>query len=147
MTVGNRTPYGMRGMAARYVDCSDLREFKRRSGRGEALPASADHGRAGTLSNNGPAEPDGAAKATQFLQAMEQAGAPVAFVNNTTGYIAGTEFERAGMIKQGAKMTRALTSLRAPKVALCTGVSFGPGIAECAAPPLERISCSPGPTR
>ncbi|MEX0304373.1 MAG: carboxyl transferase domain-containing protein, partial [Leisingera sp.] len=79
------------------------------------------------LGNNGPLDPDGAAKATHFLQAMEQAGTPVVFLHNTTGYMVGTASERAGMIKHGAKMIQAVTNIRVPKISLYTGASFGAG--------------------
>ncbi|EBA14985.1 acetyl-CoA carboxylase carboxyltransferase [Roseobacter sp. SK209-2-6] len=126
--VDYRRPYDMRELAARIVDGSKLRDFKPHYG-GSTLCLQAHlMGQAiGILGNNGPIDPDGATKATHFLQAMDQAGTPVVFLGNTTGYMVGTEYERAGMIKHGSKMIQAVTNLRVPKISLYTGASFGAG--------------------
>lgn len=123
-----RKPYDMREVAARIVDGSILREFKPAYGAATLCLQARIMGRpVGILANNGPIDPDGATKATHFLQAMDQAGTPVVFLNNTTGYMVGTEYERAGMIKHGAKMIQAVTNLRAPKISIYVGASFGAG--------------------
>ncbi len=126
--VDYRKPYDMREVAARIVDGSNLLEFK--PGYGPAtlcLQARIMGQPVGILANNGPIDPDGATKATHFLQAMDQAGTPVVFLNNTTGYMVGTEYERGGMIKHGSKMIQAVTNLRVPKISLYVGASFGAG--------------------
>ena len=81
----------------------------------------------GIIGNNGPIDPNGAAKATHFLQACDQAGTPVLFLNNTTGYMVGTETERGGMIKHGSKMIQAVANIRVPKITLYIGASYGAG--------------------
>ena len=126
--VDYRKPYDMREVAARIVDGSHLLDFK--PGYGPAtlcLQARIMGQPVGILANNGPIDPDGATKATHFLQAMDQAGTPVVFLNNTTGYMVGTEYERGGMIKHGSKMIQAVTNLRVPKISLYVGASFGAG--------------------
>ena len=52
---------------------------------------------------------------------------PILFFNNTTGYMVGTEYEQAGMIKHGAKMIQAVSNARVPKISLYIGASFGAG--------------------
>ncbi|MYF09248.1 MAG: acyl-CoA carboxylase subunit beta, partial [Rhodospirillaceae bacterium] len=81
----------------------------------------------GIIGNNGPIDPDGAAKATQFLQLCDQAGLPMVFLQNTTGYIVGREYERAGMIKHGSKMIQSVTNIDVPRLTFMTGASFGAG--------------------
>ena len=126
--VDYRKPYDMREVAARIVDGSELREFKPGYGPATVCLQARIMGQAvGILGNNGPLDPDGAAKATHFLQVLDQAGTPVVFLNNTTGYMVGTASERAGMIKHGAKMIQAVTNIRVPKVSLYIGASFGAG--------------------
>lgn len=123
-----RKPYDMRELAARLVDGSRLRDFKPDYGPATiCLQAHIMGQPVGILGNNGPIDPDGATKATHFLQVMDQAGTPVIFLGNTTGYMVGTEYERAGMIKHGSKMIQAVTNLRVPKISLYTGASFGAG--------------------
>ncbi|MEC8197399.1 MAG: carboxyl transferase domain-containing protein, partial [Pseudomonadota bacterium] len=62
-----------------------------------------------------------------FIQACDQAGTPLVFLNNTTGYMVGTAYEQAGMIKHGSKMIQAVSNARVPKITLYCGASFGAG--------------------
>ncbi|MEM6580367.1 MAG: carboxyl transferase domain-containing protein [Pseudomonadota bacterium] len=123
-----RTPYDMRELVARVVDGSDFMEFKPRYG-GATVCIQADiFGLpCGMIGNNGPIDPQGATKATQFLQLCDQANIPMLFMQNTTGYIVGTKSEQAGMIKHGAKMIQAVRNLEVPRITFMTGASFGAG--------------------
>ncbi|MEM9532314.1 MAG: carboxyl transferase domain-containing protein [Pseudomonadota bacterium] len=126
--VDYQVPYDAREVVARVVDGSAFDEFKPRFGPGTlCLQASIMGHRVNILANNGPIDPDGAAKATHFLQLAEQAGHPVVFLHNTTGYIVGTESEQAGMIKHGAKMIQAVANITVPRLAVYIGASFGAG--------------------
>ena len=49
-------------------------------------------------------------KVAQFIQLCDQADLPIIFLQNTTGYMVGTEYEQAGMIKHGAKMIQAVST-------------------------------------
>ena len=123
-----RTPYDMRELVARLVDGSDFLDFKPRYGATTACIQAEIFGLpCGILGNNGPIDPAGATKATQFLQLCDQSNIPVLFLQNTTGYIVGTKSERAGMIKHGSKMIQAVTNLEVPRITLMTGASFGAG--------------------
>jgi len=81
----------------------------------------------GVLTNNGPLDPAGATKATHFIQACCQSGLPLVYLQNTTGYLVGTESERAGMIKHGSKMIQAVANATVPQVTVHCGASFGAG--------------------
>ena len=52
---------------------------------------------------------------------------PLVFLNNITGYMVGTEYEQAGMIKHGAKMIQAAANIRVPKLTFYVGASYGAG--------------------
>lgn len=126
--VDYRKPYDTREVAARLVDGSVLRDFKPGYGASTVCLQASIYGRAvGLIGNNGPIDPDGATKATQFFQLCDQAGTPVIFLNNTTGYMVGTQYEHAGMIKHGSKMIQAVTNMRVPKISFYIGASFGAG--------------------
>ena len=126
--VDYRKPYDVREVAARLVDGSILRDFKPGYGPSTVCLQASIYGRAvGLIGNNGPIDPNGATKATQFFQLCDQAGTPVIFLNNTTGYMVGTDYEHAGMIKHGSKMIQAVTNMRVPKISLYVGASFGAG--------------------
>jgi geranyl-CoA carboxylase beta subunit len=126
--VDYRRPYDVREVVARAVDGSGIGEFKPRFGASTVCLHGSIYGHAcGLLGNNGPIDPDGAAKATHFLQLCEQADLPVVFLNNTTGYMVGTEYEQRGMIKHGSKMIQTVSNLTVPKLTLYIGASFGAG--------------------
>ena len=126
--VDYRKPYEVREVVARIVDGSDFLDFKPRFGVSTLCLQAEVMGRAcGMIGNNGPIDPDGAAKATQFLQLCDQAGIPMVFLQNTTGYIVGKEYERAGMIKHGSKMIQSVTNIEVPRLTFMTGASFGAG--------------------
>lgn len=124
----NKIPYEVREVVARFVDGSDFEDFKPRYGASTVCIQASVYGQAvGIIGNNGPIDIAGATKAAQFLQLCDQAGKPVVFLHNTTGYMVGKETEQAGMIKHGSKMIQAVSNLRVPKIAFHIGSSYGAG--------------------
>jgi geranyl-CoA carboxylase beta subunit len=118
----------MREVVARIVDRSEFLEFKKEYGAATVVGHAAIDGMTiGLLTNNGSLDPDGAAKATHFIQACCQTGTPLVYLQNTTGYIVGRAFEAAGMIKHGSKMIQAVTMATVPQVTVMCGASFGAG--------------------
>ena len=123
-----RIPYDVREVVARIVDDSDFLDFKPDFGAATVCLQAAIHGMAvGLIGNNGPIDPAGANKAAQFIQLCDQSDTPLIFLNNTTGFMVGTQYEQAGMIKHGSKMIQAVTNVDVPKIALYIGASFGAG--------------------
>ena len=121
-------PYDVREVIARVVDGSDFEEFKPRFGAATVCVQASIMGFVcGIIGNNGPFDPAGANKATQFFQLCDSADMPIIFLNNITGYMVGTEYEHSGMIKHGAKMIQAVTNVRVPRISLYIGASFGAG--------------------
>jgi len=126
--VNYRTPYDVREVIARVVDGSDFSDFKPRYGVSTVCAQAEIQGyRCGIISNNGPIDSNGATKAAQFIQLMDQADTPIIFLQNTTGYMVGKEYEQAGMIKHGSKMIQAVTNTSIPRLTLMIGASFGAG--------------------
>ncbi len=126
--VNYKIPYDVRELTARIVDGSDFIEFKPGYGPNTVCLQSSIMGYpCGLIGNNGPIDPEGATKATHFFQLCDQSQTPLIFLHNTTGYIVGTESERAGMIKHGAKMIQAVTNARVPKISMYVGASYGAG--------------------
>lgn len=123
-----KIPYDVREVLARIVDDSSVEEFKSRYGVSTVCGYASITGIAcAFIGNNGPIDPDGATKAAQFIQLCDQADLPLIFFNNTTGYMVGTQYEQAGMIKHGSKMIQAVATARMPKLSLYIGASFGAG--------------------
>ena len=128
MPADGRKPADMREVVARIVDGSDFLEFKALYGPATVTGhASIEGYPVGIITNNGPLDPDGANKATHFIQACCQSGTPLLYLQNTTGYMVGQAYERAGMIKHGSKMIQAVSNAKVPQLTVMCGASFGAG--------------------
>ncbi|MCX7175886.1 MAG: acyl-CoA carboxylase subunit beta [Proteobacteria bacterium] len=124
----SRKPYDVHEVIARILDASDFLDFKPLYGVSTVCGHGHLDGHAvGIIGNNGPIDPDGATKASQFIQLCCQSGTPIVYLQNTTGYIVGKDSETAGMIKHGAKMIQAVANANVPQITLHIGASFGAG--------------------
>ena len=81
----------------------------------------------GIITNNGPIDNAGAAKATHFIQACCQARVALIYLQNITGYMVGRTHEEGGIIKHGSKMIQAVTNASVPQITVQCGASFGAG--------------------
>src|SRR5574337_108155 len=123
-----KRPVDMVQVIARIVDDSDWRAFGADYG-----PATVcGHARiegwpVGFITNNGPIDNAGAAKATHFIQSCCQTRTPIVYLQNTTGYMVGKAYEQAGMIKQGSQMIQAVSNATVPQITIHCGASFGAG--------------------
>lgn len=123
-----RQPVDMREVIARLADGSEFTEFSDRYGSATVCGTIRIHGWAlGVITNNGPIDPAGAAKATHFIQTCCQAGTPILYLNNTTGFMVGKSYEENGIIKHGSKMIQAVTNATVPQFTIYCGASFGAG--------------------
>ncbi len=123
-----RTPYDIREVIARVVDDSEFLEFKQEFGADTVCGHARVCGRpVGIVANNAPIHPQGSVKAAQFVQLCDQAGTPLVFLMNTTGYMVGRDAEQAGAIKHGAKMIQAVTNARVPRITFVLGGGYGAG--------------------
>ncbi len=126
--VDYRQPYDVREVIARIVDDSDFLDFKPNYGPQTVCGHARIEGQAvGIIGNNGPIFPQGAAKAGHFIQACCQSGTPIVYLQNTTGYMVGTEAEAAGIVKHGSKMIQAVANATVPQLTILLGGSFGAG--------------------
>ncbi len=124
----DREPFDTREVIARIVDGSDFLEFKANYGSETLCGHARINGHlVGILGNNGPIQPQGSAKAAQFIQLCDQSGTPLVFLQNTTGYMVGSAAEHGGAIKHGSKMIQAVANARCPKFTIVLGGSFGAG--------------------
>jgi geranyl-CoA carboxylase beta subunit len=126
--VDYRKPYDVRELIARLVDDSDFFDFKPRYGPNTVCGHAAIEGHpCALIGNNGPIFPDDSVKAAQFIQLCCQSGTPIIYLQNTTGYMVGTESEAKGMVKHGSKMIQAVANASVPQLTLMVGGSFGAG--------------------
>lgn len=123
-----RQPYDVKEVIARVVDDSDFLEFKPLYGPQTVCGHARIEGHVcGIIGNNGPIFPEGAAKAGHFIQACCQSGTPIVYLQNTTGYMVGTEAEGKGIVKHGSKMIQAVANANVPQITVIVGGSFGAG--------------------
>ena len=114
-----RKSYDVRELIVRLVDDSQFMEFKPAYGASTVCIQTEIYGiSCGVIGNNGPIDPNGATKAAHFFQLCDKANHPLIFLNNTTGYMVGKEYEHAGMIKHGSKMIQAVTNVQVPKLSI-----------------------------
>jgi acetyl-CoA carboxylase carboxyltransferase component len=124
-----RIPFDPRDVIARVADGSRFSEYKPRYGTSLVTGWATIHGfPVGILANHrGVLFSDEAKKATEFILLANQSDTPLIFLQNTTGYMVGTEYEQGGIIKDGSKMINAVTNSKVPHITVNIGGSFGAG--------------------
>ena len=123
-----KRPYDARELIARLVDGSVFDEFKALFGttlvtgfaRIQGMPV-------GILANNGVLHSDSAQKGAHFIQLCNKRAIPLLFLQNITGFMVGSQAEKEGIAKHGAKLVTAVACSRVPKITLIVGGSFGAG--------------------
>jgi len=123
-----RQPLEIREVLARLLDGSKLLEFKPEYG----STLVAGHGHlggypVGILANNGVLFSESALKGAQFIQLCNQARIPLLFVQNITGFMVGSAYEREGIVKHGSKLVNAVATSSVPHLTLIVGGSYGAG--------------------
>ena len=111
------------------VDGSRFGEYKPLYGTSLVTGWASVHGfRVGVLANaRGVLFSEEAKKATEFILLANQTDTPLIFLQNTTGYMVGRDYEQGGIIKDGAKMINAVANSTVPHITINIGASFGAG--------------------
>jgi acetyl-CoA carboxylase carboxyltransferase component len=123
-----RVPYDVHEIIARLVDGSRFDEFKERYGTTLVTGFGRIQGfLVGIIANNGVLFSESALKATHFIELCNLRGIPLIFLQNITGFIVGSKYERAGIAKDGAKLVHAVANSVVPKFTVIIGGSFGAG--------------------
>jgi acyl-CoA carboxylase subunit beta len=123
-----RVPFEVREILARVLDASRFDEFKPRYGDKLVCGYGSIHGFAvGVLANNGILFSEEAQKGAQFIQHCNRTDTPILFVQNITGFMVGSRYERGGIIKHGALLINAVTNSTVPHLTLMVGASYGAG--------------------
>jgi len=124
-----KVPFDPREVIARIADGSDFDVFKPLYGSSLVTGWAALHGHpVGILANaRGVLFSEESQKAAQFIQLANQVGVPLVFLQNTTGYMVGSRYEQAGIIKHGSMMINAVSNSRVPHLTVVMGASYGAG--------------------
>ncbi|WP_173514412.1 carboxyl transferase domain-containing protein [Sinorhizobium psoraleae] len=95
-----RVHFDMREILARLVDGSRFHEYQPRYGR--SLVCGFVY-QIGVLANNGVLFDDSALKGANFIQLYDTNRTPLLFLQNITGFMVGSEYERRGTMGEGRR--------------------------------------------
>ncbi len=126
-----RRVYDVREVLAALVDGGRIQEVSARWARNVTCAFARVDGRAvGVVANNprylgGVLDADSSQKAARFVRTCNAFGLPLVVVVDTPGFLPGTSQERAGVIRQGAKLVYAFAEASVPRVTVITRKAFG----------------------
>ena len=80
---------------------------------------------------------DSADKASRFILWCDAFNIPLVFLADVPGFMIGTEVERQGIIRHGAKMVTAVSEATVPKVSVIVRKAYGAGLYAMSGPAFE----------
>ena len=89
---------------------------------------------------------DSADKAARFIWTANAFNVPLLFLADVPGFMIGTDVERQGIIRHGAKMISAVSEATVPKVSVIVRKAYGAGLYAMAGPAFEPDDCIALPT-
>ena len=89
---------------------------------------------------------DSADKAARFIWWCDAFNVPLVFLADVPGFMVGTQVEREGIIRHGAKMITAVSEATVPKVSVVVRKAYGAGLYAMAGPAFEPEACLALPT-
>ena len=134
--------YNVRDLLATIIDADSLDEYKADYGKTLVTAYARVGGRAvGIVASQrlqvrtktegiqmgGVIYSDSADKAARFVMDCNQAGLPILFFQDVTGFMVGKAAEQSGIIRSGAKLVNAVSNSIVPKITIVVGGSFGAG--------------------
>jgi acetyl-CoA carboxylase carboxyltransferase component len=84
---------------------------------------------------------DSADKAARFIQNCNAFNVPLLFLADVPGFMIGTQVEREGIIRHGAKMISAVSEATVPKISVVIRKAYGAGLYAMAGPAFEPDCC------
>jgi acetyl-CoA carboxylase carboxyltransferase component len=84
---------------------------------------------------------DSADKAARFIRTCNAWGVPLLFLADVPGFMIGTQVERQGIIRHGAKMISAVSEATVPKISVIVRKAYGAGLYAMAGPAFEPDCC------
>ncbi len=89
---------------------------------------------------------DSADKAARFIWTCNAFNVPLLFLADVPGFMIGTDVERQGIIRHGAKMISAVSEATVPKISVIVRKAYGAGLYAMAGPAFEPDCCIALPT-
>ncbi|MFI5010558.1 MAG: acyl-CoA carboxylase subunit beta [Solirubrobacterales bacterium] len=84
---------------------------------------------------------DSADKAARFIWTCNAFNIPLLFLADVPGFMIGTQVERQGIIRHGAKMISAVSEATVPKISVVVRKAYGAGLYAMAGPAFEPDCC------
>jgi methylmalonyl-CoA decarboxylase subunit alpha len=84
---------------------------------------------------------DSADKAARFIWTCNAFNVPLLFLADVPGFMIGTQVERQGIIRHGAKMISAVSEASVPKISVIVRKAYGAGLYAMAGPAFEPDCC------
>ncbi|HEX3693697.1 MAG TPA: acyl-CoA carboxylase subunit beta [Solirubrobacteraceae bacterium] len=84
---------------------------------------------------------DSADKAARFIWACNAFNVPLLFLADVPGFMIGTQVERQGIIRHGAKMISAVSEATVPKISVIVRKAYGAGLYAMAGPAFDPDCC------
>ena len=108
-----------------------LTGFARLDGRAVGILANQPMQKGGVLFN------DSADKAARFIWLCDAFEIPLLFLADVPGFMIGTDVERRGIIRHGAKMISAVSEATVPKISVIVRKAYGAGLYAMAGPAFD----------
>ena len=108
-----------------------LTGFARLGGRPVGIVANQPMQKGGVLFN------DSADKAARFVWLCDAFEIPLLFLADVPGFMIGTDVERRGIIRHGAKMISAVSEATVPKISVIVRKAYGAGLYAMAGPAFD----------
>jgi methylmalonyl-CoA decarboxylase subunit alpha len=84
---------------------------------------------------------DSADKAARFIWTCNAFNVPLLFLADVPGFMIGTQVERQGIIRHGAKMISAVSEATVPKLSVIVRKAYGAGLYAMAGPAFDPDCC------
>ncbi len=109
--------------------------FARLDGRAVGIVANQPKVKGGVLFG------DSADKAARFIWTCNAFNVPLLFLADVPGFMIGTQVERQGIIRHGAKMISAVSEATVPKLSVVVRKAYGAGLYAMAGPAFDPDCC------
>lgn len=84
---------------------------------------------------------DSADKAARFVWLCDAFNVPLVFLADVPGFMIGSQVERQGIIRHGAKMITAVTEATVPKISVIVRKAYGAGLYAMCGPAFDPDAC------
>jgi methylmalonyl-CoA decarboxylase subunit alpha len=140
-------PFDMRDLIDALVDADSFLEVQDRWAKELIVGYARLDGRAIGIVANQPKQRggvlfvDSSDKAARFIWTCNAFNVPLLFLADVPGFMIGTQVERQGIIRAGAKMISAVSEATVPKISVIVRKAYGAGLYAMAGPAFDPDAC------